>query len=199
MVSCEVFVCASALHSDSTYATFSCSLPHILHLTSCFVLVLVFPVPLLVQFMDSCHRWCWGSLPFRHPSKAVFVQVFFIPSVCHQLSLSSFLLYLLISPALHCFLSHSPIFCFPTTSSSLVWPSGSSCCRSGFIPSSSAYLHASFTRDCRLVQVVFSSNSRASPTAEFGSAYKCTAALILVILYSASKDFIPRTPVFRGR
>ena len=33
MVSCEVFVCASALHSDSTYATVSCSLPHILHLT----------------------------------------------------------------------------------------------------------------------------------------------------------------------
>ena len=43
--------------------------------------------------MDSCHHVCWGSLPFRHPSKAAFVQVFFIPSVCHQVSLSSLLLY----------------------------------------------------------------------------------------------------------
>ena len=129
--------------------------------------------------MDSCHHVCWGRLPFRHPGKAVLVQVFFIPPVCHQLSLSSLLLYLLIHLLCTAFLVHSLIFCFPSTSSSLVWPTDSGCCRSSFIPSSSAYLCESFTRDSHPVWAAFSSNSRSSPIGGSGLAWKCTAGMII--------------------
>ena len=62
-------------------------------------------------------------------------------------------------------------------------------------PASSLSLQHIFARlsetDRRPVRAAFSSNSRTSPIVGSGFAYKCTAALILVILYSASNDFIP--------
>ena len=147
--------------------------------------------------MDSCHRVCWGSLPFRHPVKAVFVQVFFITPVCHQLAL--LFLHPISSLRLLCtdFLAHSLIFCLPTTSFSLVWPIGSRCCRSSFIPISSAYLCASCTRDRRPVHVLLSLQTLVLvPLLDLGL---YTNGEILVILYSASNDFIPRPPEFLGR
>ena len=120
---------------------------------------------------------------------------FSISFLCHfSSSISSFRLRIYTT-----FLAHSPIFCFPITSSSLVWPIGSGCCRSSFIPISSAYLCASFTRDRRPVRAAFSSNSRTSPIVGSGFVHKCITVLILVILYYASNDFIPCPPIVLGR
>ena len=95
------------------------------------------------------------------------------------------------------FLAHSLIFCLPTTSFSLVWPIGSGCCRSSFIPISSAYLCASCTRDRRPVHVLLSLQTLVLvPLLDLGL---YTNGEILVILYSASNDFIPRPPEFLGR
>ena len=85
--------------------------------------------------MDYYHRVCWGSLPFRHPGKQSLSRSssfnrFAISFPCHfSTSISSFRL------LCTAFLAHSLAFCFPTTSSSLVWPIGFGCCRSSFIPS----------------------------------------------------------------
>ena len=151
--------------------------------------------------MDSCHRVCSGSLPFRHPSKAVFVQVFFIPPICHQLSLSFLLLCSLVSPALHRYFGpfsdlllslHLMIFCMAS------WFWVMQVRPHSYLFSISLCVLHQRSPSCR-VRAAFSSNSRASLIVGSGFAYKCTATLILVILHSASNDFIPRPPIFLGR
>ena len=94
------FVCARAPSPDSRCATVSCRLPHILHLTSCSVLILVF-LALYILVGKSC--WYNSWIPATMCVMVVFhsdIQAkqplsrsSSFPSVCHQVSLSSLLLY----------------------------------------------------------------------------------------------------------
>ena len=84
------------------------------------------------------------------------------------------------SPALHCFLG-AILWSSAFPAPHLLW------CGQlilgvvdpGFIPSSSAYLCESFTRDSHPVWAAFSSNSRSSPIGGSGLAWKCTAGMII--------------------
>ena len=127
-MSARYIVCASALHPYSICATVSCPFPHIhctLRHAPCSFWCFLAPYVLVGK---SCwyNSWipptvCFGAV-FHYDiqtkqslSRSSSFRRFTISFPCHpSYSISSFRMFCT------AFLAHFPIFCFPTTSSSLV-------------------------------------------------------------------------------